>query len=98
MHEIILSVANGVVIAETVGGEAEKSIRALFGTNRLPTPFTAKADPREVQKKIVSLNPGVSVRWGNVCAICGVKINSIGGLCDGETCERAAEKIMAEAA
>jgi hypothetical protein len=62
MHEIILSVVDGNVLAETRGGD-EAVIRRLFGSTVLQTAYTAAADPTVVLASIQKLNPGAQVRW-----------------------------------
>ena len=42
-------------------GPLGKEVKELFGTDTIPTCFTAQADPLMVKEAIVRLNPGVSV-------------------------------------
>ena len=39
----------------------DPKVRELFGTDTIPTAFTAKADPVRVLAAIQALNPGVQV-------------------------------------
>ena len=57
---IELFVANGAWMARSIGPQAAK-IRALFGTDILPTAFTSEAVPTVVKRAIEKLNPGVEV-------------------------------------
>ncbi len=41
-------------------------VRELFGTDTLPTAFTAQADPADVISRIRSLNPDCRVTWHGV--------------------------------
>lgn len=46
-------------------GPHAAEVRRLFGTTILPTGFTDKAEPAEVLKAIIELNPGVEVFVGS---------------------------------
>jgi hypothetical protein len=47
---------------ETISGN-EEEVRALFGTNILPTPFTTELHGELVATRIERLNPGAHVDW-----------------------------------
>lgn len=57
MHTIILSRTEQGWVAR----HSDPEIRRLFGTETLPTPFTATASPEMVHHEIQSLNPGARI-------------------------------------
>jgi hypothetical protein len=48
-------------MSRTIGGVYEEECRRLFGTNEIPTAFTAQAEPETVRREIQALNPALEV-------------------------------------
>ncbi len=57
---IHLSIAEGQWVARWSGAERAEIVR-LFGTDTIPTPFTARMDGLSVQRKIAKRNPECEV-------------------------------------
>ena len=51
---------------EFVAVFSDPQVSELFGTDTLPTAFTAAADPAEVLASIRGLNPDCRVTWNGV--------------------------------
>ena len=60
MNQIEVYLQPGGWVARYKGPHAAK-VRDLFGTDVLPTAFTAQADSEKVRTAIQQLNPGVAV-------------------------------------
>jgi hypothetical protein len=60
LNLIRVSLRGGVWMAQFIGPHAE-IIRGLFGTDLIPTPWTAAADSAEVLADLQARNPGFEV-------------------------------------
>jgi hypothetical protein len=61
MNQIILFNTHDGWMARSIGPHASEIV-GLFGTDTLPTAFTARAEGELVLQEIQRLNPGIDVR------------------------------------
>lgn len=97
MRTLILSVENHEGLGKCwmceEKGECESMLIEIFGTNKIPTYFTAEARSDQVKARIEALNPdaNVIVKINENCCICNAKgVDDVFYFCD--SCREESDK------